>query len=72
MERYRNLGGDSAVFSYAIGSDYIKVKFSGTSRAYTYSYRNAGRTHVENMKSLAQSGSGLNSYIKRYANNLYD
>ena len=72
MERYRNSVGDSGVSAYEIGSDYIIVKFSGSSRTYTYSYRKAGRSHVEEMKSLARSGSGFNSYINRYAKYLYD
>lgn len=72
MERYRNSGGDSGVSAYEIGNDYITVKFSATIRTYTYSYRKAGITHVENMKKLAQSGNGLNTYINRYVKNLYD
>ena len=32
MERYRNSGGDSGVSAYEKGSDYIIVKFSGTTR----------------------------------------
>ncbi|HET8804081.1 MAG TPA: hypothetical protein VFM72_05845 [Aequorivita sp.] len=72
MERYRNTGGNSGVYAYEIGPDYIKVQFSGTSRTYTYSYRKAGRGHVDEMKSLAISGSGLNGYINRYVKFLYD
>jgi hypothetical protein len=72
MERYRNSGGDSGVSAYEIGSDYILVKFFGTARTYRYSYQKAGQNHVENMKRLAQSGNGLNSYINKYAKNLYD
>lgn len=72
MERYRNSGGDSGVAAYEIGADHIKVKFSGTARTYTYSYRKAGRSHVEQMKVLALRGSGLNSYINRYVKHLYD
>lgn len=72
MERYRNSGGDSGVSSFEIGADYIIVKFSSSFRAYRYSYRKAGQHHVETMKSLARSGSGLNSYINRYIKNLYD
>lgn len=72
MERYRNSGGDSGVSSYEIGADYIIVKFSGSIRTYRYSYRKAGKHHVETMKRLARSGSGLNSYINRYVKNLYD
>jgi len=72
MEKYKNSSGDSGVSAYEIGSDYIIVKFSGTARTYRYSYRKAGQNHVENLKRLAQSGSGLNSYINRYVKNLYD
>lgn len=72
MERYMNRSGDSGVSGYEIGFDYISVRFSGNSRIYTYSYRRAGNMHVENMKRLAQSGSGLNTYINKYVKNLYD
>lgn len=72
MINYRNSGGDSGVDSYEIGDDYITVKFTRTARTYTYSYASAGRTHVEQMKSLARSGSGLNSYINKYVRNLYE
>jgi len=72
MERYANRSGGSGVSAYEIGGDFITVKFSGTFRTYTYSYRRAGSTHVENMKRLAQTGSSLNSYINRHVKNLYD
>lgn len=73
MERYRNSGGDSGISDYEIGSDYIIVKFSGSARTYTYSYGGrAGRNHVENMKKLAQNGSGLNAYIINHVKFLYD
>jgi hypothetical protein len=72
MERYGNRGGDSGVSTYEIGSDYIKVKFSGNAKIYTYSYRRAGSVHVENMKRLAKSGSGLNAYINKYVKFAYD
>jgi len=72
MERYRNSGGDSGISSYEIGDDFIIVKFTGTFRTYRYSYRKAGQHHIENMKRLAKSGSGLNGYINQYVKNLYD
>lgn len=73
MERYRNSGGDSGVSTYEIGSDYIIVKFSGTAKTYRYSYGGGtGQKHLENMKRLARSRSGLNSYINRYVKNLFD
>ena len=72
MERYGNRGGDSGVSAYEIGLDFIKVKFSGNTKTYTYSYQRAGSAHVENMKRLAKSGSGLNAYINKHVKNLYD
>lgn len=72
MESYRNSGGDSGVSSFEIGADYINVKFSDSFRTYRYSYRKAGQHHVETMKRLARSGSGLNSYINQHVKNLYD
>ncbi len=62
MTKYSNLGRDSGVYSYEIGSDYIKVQFS-TGRIYTYTYLSAGRIHIENMKRIAERGTGLNTYI---------
>jgi hypothetical protein len=72
MERYRNTTRESGVVAYEIGPDYIRVQFLGTFRTYTYSYRKAGKVHVDNMKTLAYNGSGLNSYINSHTKNLYD
>ncbi|MEG2273189.1 MAG: hypothetical protein RSC05_13050 [Acinetobacter sp.] len=72
MERYLDLDGDSGVVGYEIGDTFIRVKFSGTAKIYTYSYRSAGTNRVENMKQLARGGDGLNSYIMRYAKKLYE
>lgn len=72
MEKYRNRGGDSGVYAFEIGDNNIIVKFSGTIKPYTYSYRKAGVKHVENIKSLATSVSGLNSYINKFVKKLYD
>lgn len=62
MNKYRNLGRDSNICCYEIGPDYIAVEFNDGSM-YVYTYRSAGRYHVEKMKTLAVLGSGLNSYI---------
>lgn len=73
MQNYQNSGGNSGVYAYEIGPDYITVKFSGNQKLYTYSYNGgAGRENVENMKELAEKGSGLNSYINKYVKDLYD
>lgn len=72
MVRYQNFSGGSGVYAYETGANYITIKFSGTSRTYTYSNRVAGMTHVSNMKMLAARGHGLNSYINRNVKYLYD
>ena len=72
MERYLNAGGDSGISAYELGSEYVSVKFSNTGKVYTYSYSRAGKWHVDQMKILAKAGSGLNSYIMRNVQKLYD
>ncbi|MDO8610271.1 MAG: hypothetical protein Q7R95_07010 [bacterium] len=65
MQKYLNLGGGSGISEYEIWDDYIKVKFDDDS-IYLYDYSAPGQSHVEEMKRLAQEGSGLNSYIRKY------
>ena len=72
MQRYSNLNGDSNVYSFEIGADYIQVQFINGSRVYRYSYSKAGRIHVDQMKMLALSGRGLNSYINKNVKYFYD
>lgn len=72
MISYKNLSGNSGVSMYEIGSDFIRVLFHGNSRIYTYSYRSTGMQHVEDMKILAQRGSGLNGYINQYCRYSYE
>lgn len=72
MEIYKDINGDSNVTHYEIGETYIGVKFRGTFKTYVYSYASAGTQKIERMKQLARAGDGLNSYIKLYANNLYE
>ena len=67
MKPYKNLNGDSNITAYQLGTDNIVVKFqSGRWTLYTYTYQSAGSTAVETMKSLAQQGHGLNSYISTH------
>lgn len=70
MKRYMDINGDSGVYGYEIGTDYIKVQFKDGS-IYTYTYLSAGQDKVEIMKALAEAGDGLNSFINRYARKLY-
>jgi len=71
MDIYKDIDGDSGVHSYECGKDYISVKFSigGT---YTYTYQSAKAENVEQMKILARSGNGLNSFINKNVRKLYD
>jgi hypothetical protein len=70
METYRNLGGNSNVSAYEIKDDSITVQFKdgGT---YLYNYQSAGREIIEKMKALAMAGQGLNTFINRFARELY-
>ncbi len=72
MEKYKNINRNSGVHSYEITDTSIIVKFKGTSKLYTYSYRRAGKYHVESMKKLAIKGRGLNAYINYHVKFLYD
>jgi hypothetical protein len=68
MQRYKNLGGDSGVATFEIGSEYIKVQFT-TGAMYTWTYQSAGSGNIEEMKSLARRGEGLNSFIMHRVKN---
>ncbi len=61
---YENLGGNSGVAAYQIGSEFIRVQFS-TGAIYQYTYESAGQNNIEEMKNLAKKGQGLNGYINR-------
>ncbi len=72
MKTYLNRSGRSGVVEYETGSDSIKVRFIDSSKVYVYTYRSAGVTHVEEMKSLAENGEGLATYIARHVKELYE
>jgi ABC-type Zn2+ transport system substrate-binding protein/surface adhesin len=71
MVGYANIGGNSNVVSYEIGTDYIDVLFS-SGRPYRYSYKSAGSSNVERMKILAKNGQGLNAFINKNVKYLYE
>lgn len=71
MERYANKSGNSPITSFQIEIESFTVWFG--SKQYTYSYSGrASSLHVEAMKKLAKSGSGLSAYITRNVKYLYD
>lgn len=71
MQAYLNNGGNSAIKEFEIGADYILVKFK-TDKIYKYSYKSADVERIEQMKTLALNGSGLNSYINRFVKYDYE
>lgn len=70
MRRYANLSGNSGVVAYAIGKDFIEVKFAD-GWIYRYTHASAGPVHVEAMKKLALAGRGLSTYIVRHVRKSY-
>lgn len=71
MPLYSNISGNSNITAYNIGPDFIQVMF-GNGEVYNYTYDSAGEDNVEEMKRLAESGSGLNSYILAYVKEDYE
>lgn len=65
-----NIGGDSGVSGYELGTDSIKVQFKDGS-IYLYNYGSAGAGNVETMKELAAAGDGLNAFINRNVKKAY-
>lgn len=64
MERYKNIGGDSAVSAYQIEQGAITVQFKDGS-VYLYNNQSAGIANLAEMQRLATVGQGLNSFISR-------
>lgn len=62
MPRYKNLNGNSGVSAYEIEDDFIIVQFSDDT-IHLYSDKSVGAEKVREMKKLATSGKGLNTYI---------
>jgi hypothetical protein len=71
MEQYKKIDGDITITGYDLGTDSITVHFSDGSVS-IFSYQNDGANNVEQMKSLARSGSGLGNYIKDHVNKYYN
>lgn len=68
MENYMNLGGNSGISAYEISTESVTVQFT-TGAVYVYTYQSAGRGNIEEMKTLASGGQGLNSFIMRHVKN---
>lgn len=71
MERYSNRRGNSPITHFQIEDERIIAWFKG-GKTYSYSYGKAGKSHVEQMKILARSGSGLSAYFTQNVRFQYD
>jgi hypothetical protein len=71
MQRYSGADRDSGIDAYEAGANFMRVRFihGGT---YLYTYRSAGKHHIDNMKTLAKSGKGLNSYINDHVREFFE
>lgn len=70
MRLYKDVNGDSGVSGYEDGSNYIRVQFRDGS-VYLYTDESAGAQNIEQMKSLAAAGDGLNAFINRNVRKRY-
>lgn len=64
MKVYRDINGDSGISAYDYGDDWIQVQFKG-GNTYEYKASKIGQAHITEMKTRADAGDGLNSYIMR-------
>lgn len=71
MTPYKNLSGNSGIQAYELGEDSIIVQFDDGSQ-YLYTCNSAGSSNIEEMKNLAESGSGLNSFINKSVKYKYE
>lgn len=72
MKRYGNKNGNAGVVAYETGQDFIKLMFRDRAEVYTYSDRSAGKSNIERMKRLAQSGEGLTTFVTRNVHDKYE
>jgi hypothetical protein len=71
MKKYMGKSGNSGVIGYETAADRITVQFRNHN-IYTYTYRSAGKGHVEKMKLLALGGKGLSGYISQHVREKYE
>jgi hypothetical protein len=70
MEKYRNLGGNSAVAAYELAKDSVKIGFT-THAVYLYTNQSAGSGNIRKMKTLALAGKGLSTFIDTNVKKLF-
>lgn len=71
MTEYVAISGRSGIAGYDLFEDAITVYFKDGNQ-YTYSELSAGKFEVDQMKQLAQQGSGLNAFINKITKFSYE
>ena len=64
MKQYIDSDNNSNISAYEYSDDFIVVEFKD-GLEYKYTYASAGSYNIEEMKRLADSGDGLNSFISK-------
>ena len=71
MKKYGRLSGESGVTAYQVEKEAIRVRFiDGT--VYRYTYASTGCIHIEQMKTLADEGRALSTYISKHVRDRYE
>jgi hypothetical protein len=70
MQRYKNLGGESAIVAYDNDAGQILVEFRDGWR-YLYTEDSAGAANVARMQALAEAGRGLSGFISQHVRDRY-
>lgn len=65
MRQYRDLSGRSGVDEFETGPDFIHVRFKGNPKVYRYSSPPLDQHKIEEMQVLAESGTGLATFINQ-------
>lgn len=63
MKNYKDLNNDSGISAYEYSDTSIFVQFKN-GKIYEYLESKIGSSHLNIMKKLADSGDGLNAYIR--------
>jgi len=71
MRHYGLYTRKHGVFAFDIQPDAIDVEFT-SGWVYRFSYQRTGAPRVERMKQLAESGTGLSTFINRHVRNRYE
>lgn len=65
MKAYKNLAGNVGICAYEFRDEEIKIRFH-TRNTVVYKPGSLGKNQVEQMKTLAMQGFGLNKYIDEH------